>query len=52
MSIFGEEIKLLAEWDHLEFYLIPNYIDALNESFDDFKEFKTLFHSITKIQNS
>ena len=56
MSIFGEEVELPDEWNHLECYVIPHLEDVKSKNFSEFKKFavldsamrKTFVHEFTK----
>ncbi len=48
MSIFGDEVKLPSEWNHLECYVIPHLDDVKNKNFDEFEKFKTLDSAMRK----
>lgn len=46
MSSFGQEVSFPKEWSHLEYYVIPTYIDVQNKDYTDFPIFKKLYNSI------
>ena len=46
MSAFGQEVSFPEEWSHLEYYVIPTYIDVQNKDYSDFPIFKKLYHAI------
>lgn len=49
MSSFGEEVYFPEQWNHLEYYIIPNYKDVLYISYDNFPKFKKLYSAIKKV---
>ena len=49
LSNFGEKIKVLDRWDHLEFYLLPTYDDILSGSLGDFPHFEETNRSMRKM---
>ncbi|MGZ7147332.1 hypothetical protein [Bacillus sp. BC08] len=51
MSAFGEEVVFPQEWNHLEYYIVPNYEDAIKSDFSDFPKFNKLFLAIDKVFN-
>ncbi len=51
MSAFGEEVIFPANWNHLEYYVIPTYYDVRNKDYSDFPTFNKLYSAITKLYN-
>lgn len=51
MSAFGEPVEFPKEWSHLEYYIIPNYDDAILANYKEFPKFKTLYKAMSKIFN-
>lgn len=49
MSAFGEEVRFPDSWKHLEFYVIPNYTDALQEDYFYFQKFQKLYNAMKKV---
>ncbi len=49
MSAFGEEVEFPDQWNHLEYYVIPNYEDAINISYSDFPKFEKLYIAMQKV---
>ncbi|WP_099363780.1 hypothetical protein [Fredinandcohnia onubensis] len=51
LSIFGERINVEGKWQDIDFFLLPNYTDVKNKSFDEYPKFKILFSAMEKIWN-
>jgi len=49
MSGFGEEVEFPQQWKHLEYYIIPNYQDALTGNFEGFEKFQHLYSGMGKL---
>ena len=49
MSAFGEEVEFTAQWGHLEYYVIPNYTDILENNYSDFAKFEILCSCMKKL---
>lgn len=49
MSAFGEEVQFPSNWNHLEYYTIPTYIDVQNGDYSDFPTFSKLYKTIKKL---
>lgn len=49
MSQFGEEVSLPSDWNHLEYYVIPSYIDVVNKDYSDFPNFNKLYLAMKKL---
>ncbi len=52
MSAFGEEVQFPSDWSHLEYYVIPTYIDVRNSDYSDFPTFLKLYTAIKKLFNA
>ncbi len=48
MSIFGDEVKLPSEWNHLECYVIPHLEDVKSRNFGEFSKFENLDSAMRK----
>ena len=49
MSSFGEEVKFPVNWSHLEYYIIPSYVDVRNGDYSDFPTFSKLYQAMKKL---
>lgn len=49
MSAFGEEVQFPAQWSHLEYYVIPTYVDVQNRDYANFPKFSKLYKAMKKL---
>ena len=49
MSAFGEEVSFPDSWNHLEYYVIPTYIDVRNKDYSMFPTFQKLYHAMKQL---